>query len=171
MPTERVGETLRQNDISASGWRIGWLAALLLIVAASWLAVPARAQEVPYSTLTVGDLLKHCRATVNAYAAGRNGKDVVPDSIKGSWNLGMTVGTCQGFIEGFWFASDLIAKSGNAVTLFNLVCLPDQVTTEKLTGSFVKWAEANPQRAKEASSTGVYRAWRISWPCSTTIAQ
>lgn len=153
------------------GKLIGGLASVLLVAGASWLTTAAGAEEVPYSTLTNGDLLKHCKATVKAYSATRNGENAIPDTVHGSWNLGMTVGSCQGFIEGFWFASDLVAKSGNAVTLFNLVCLPDQVTTEKLIGSFIGWAEANPERASEASATGVYRAWRTSWPCSTTIQQ
>ncbi len=157
--------------IGAAGAWIDRLVLVLLLAAIGWPLSGARAEAQTFSTLTTGDLLKHCKTTVDAYSATRNGKDVVPDSITGSWSLGMTVGTCQGFIEGFWFTSDLAAKSGNAVTLFNLVCLPDQVTTEKLINSFVAWAEANPEQTSDASVTGVYRAWRTIWPCSAAIQQ
>ena len=162
---------MRLKAVWSIGKLIGGLALVLLVAGVSLSTTAAGAEEVPYSTLTNGDLLKHCKTTVKAYSATRNGKNSIPDTVSGSWNLGMTIGSCQGFIEGFWFASDLVAKSGNAVTLFNLVCLPDQVTTEKLIGSFVGWAETNPERAGEASATGVYRAWRTSWPCSTVIQQ
>ncbi len=148
------------------------LAMLVLLAGLGLQPPPARAAtDGFFPTVTIGELLTHCASTVTAYAQTRGGEDVIPKNWQGSWDLGMTVGVCQGYIEGFWFASALVTKSGSAVSLFNLICLPEEATTEMLANAFVTWGRANPEKATESSATGVYRAWRETWPCSKIVQQ
>jgi len=130
-----------------------------------------QASESIFMTRTNGDLLKYCRSTVEAFAAVQNGRDVVPDNVNGSWRLATAMAGCQGFLEGFRDAMDVATRSNTSVGAFNLVCLPERVTTVELASAYVQWAETNASKGHESASMGVYRAWRELWPCAKTVMQ
>lgn len=131
----------------------------------------ASAGESIFMTRTNGDLLKYCRSTVEAFHAVKNGRDVVPNNVNGTWNLATAIAGCQGFLEGFRDAMDVATRSNTSVGAFNLVCLPETVTTADLASAYVRWGEANGKKGDESASMGVYRAWRETWPCAKTVMQ
>lgn len=148
-----------------------WLAACLAILCLTVAVDSVKAAENMLITRTNGDLLRYCRTTVDTFSAARNGRDVVPDTLEGSWDLAISMGVCQGFIEGYRDAMDVASRSNTSITLFNLVCLSDTTTTEELAAAFVSWANSNPLKDDESSSMGIYRAWRQAWPCSMIVQQ
>lgn len=148
-----------------------WLACGLASALIAAVPSAANAASNIFMTRTNGDLLKYCRSTVEAFDAVRKGRDVVPDNVNGSWNLATAMAGCQGFLEGFRDAMDVATRSNTSVGAFNLVCLPETVTTAELAAAYVRWGEANETKGHESASMGVYRAWREVWPCAKTVMQ
>lgn len=148
-----------------------WFACGLVSVVLAAGANSAYAADSIFMTRTNGDLLKYCRSTVEAYNASLKGRDVVPDNVNGSWKLATAMAGCQGFLEGFRDAMSVATRSNTSVGAFNLVCLPDTVTTVDLATAYVRWGDANVKKGDESASMGVYRAWRETWPCAKTVRQ
>lgn len=148
-----------------------WLACGLASALIAAVPSAAKAASSIFMTRTNGDLLKYCRSTVEAFDAVRNGRDVVPDNVNGSWSLATAMAGCQGFLEGFRDAMDVATRSNTSVGAFNLVCLPETVTTAELATAYVRWGAANKTKGDESASMGVYRAWREVWPCAKTVMQ
>jgi hypothetical protein len=75
--------------------------------------------------------------------------------------VGLHLGRCYGYIQGFMNAFTAWAQSGPAQDM----CIPKEVTLQQLAKVFLKYANDNPAKLHEKADSALVRAFSDAWPC------